>query len=294
MFAEQCLKRSSDTTPRRFVTLEGGQSWVGTHRQLFREDGEGPPRKVRIKPFRIDPHTVTVRWFTEFVEQTGYLTDAEHYGWSLVFHSFVADAQNYRRVIETPWWLQVESADWKHPFGPASAIEGLEDHPVTHVSWNDARAFAAWAGGRLPSEAEWEYAARGGSPGATYPWGEAEPDDELVLCNIWQGDFPRHNTAKDGFAGTAPVRSFSPNGYGLYNMSGNVWEWCADLFRVRSLTSSAKRRNAAAVTANQRVMKGGSFLCHRSYCHRYRISARTAASADSSTSHVGFRIVVDH
>jgi formylglycine-generating enzyme required for sulfatase activity len=163
--------------------------------------------------------------------------------------------------------------------------------PVAHVSWADARAFAAWCGGRLPTEAEWEHAARGGLPDPVYPWGDEEPDDRRILCNIWQGRFPDENTAADGFAGTSPVRAFPPNGAGLFDMAGNVWEWTADPFRIASLGSAAAARNRDAARGRQKVLKGGSFLCHRSYCHRYRIAARSGLPPDSASSNVGFRIV---
>ena len=163
-----------------------------------------------------------------------------------------------------------------------------------HVSWSDAAAFAAWAGGRLPTEAEWEHAAKGGDDGARFPWGAEEPTDTVAgLCNIWQGDFPHRNSVADGFAGTAPADAFRPNGFGLFNMCGNVWEWCADPFRVRSLSGAAKARNRAATAERERVMKGGSYLCHRSYCYRYRIAARSGRSPDTSAGHTGFRVAYD-
>jgi formylglycine-generating enzyme required for sulfatase activity len=166
--------------------------------------------------------------------------------------------------------------------------------PVVQVSWTDANAFAAWAGGRLPSEAEWECAAAGGLNDARYPWGDQEPDEnDFLPCNIWQGTFPTENTATDGFAATAPVDAFAPNGFGLYNMAGNTWEWCADPFLIRSLARGARERSEAARVQNMRLLKGGSHLCHRSYCHRYRIAARTGAGSDSGTTHVGFRLVFD-
>lgn len=275
------------------VPIPGGPALVGTDAPVFREDGEGPSRRVTLAPFRMDALAVTNRRFAAFVAATGHRTEAERYGWSYVFHAFVAPGTPVESPVGTPWWMKVEGACWHAPEGPGSGIADRLDHPAVHVAWTDAAAFAAWAGGRLPSEAEWEHAAQGGMPGARFPWGAAEPDDGNALCNIWQGDFPRRNTAADGFVGTAPARSFAPNGYGLFNMSGNVWEWCADAFRVRSVSLAAKRRNAAAAAEKERMMKGGSYLCHRSYCYRYRIAARSGRSPDTSAGHVGFRLAYD-
>jgi formylglycine-generating enzyme required for sulfatase activity len=275
------------------VDVPGGTALVGTEAPLIAEDGEGPLRRVRLRPFRIGAATVTNAEFAAFVAATGHRSDAERYGWSFVFWAQLgAEAGPTAAVAGHEWWRKVEGAFWFQPTGPGSAAQCLPDHPVVHVSWNDARAYAAWAGGRLPTEAEWEHAARGGRGDVRYPWGDAEPDDaEFLPCNIWQGRFPHANSAADGFAATAPARSFAPNGYGLYNMVGNVWEWSADAFRIRSL----RRQAQAQMKAQQgfRIMKGGSFLCHRSYCHRYRIAARSASAPDSTTSHQGFRVVWD-
>ena len=264
---------------------------MGTDRTPLPGDGESPARRVVVRPFAIDPLAVTNAWFAEFAAATGYVTEAERFGWSLVFAGFLPAE---RRRDAQGWWCKVDGADWRHPEGPGSDIGTRAGHPVLHVSWNDASAFAAWAGGRLPTEAEWAFAACGGLQGTRYPWGDAEPDDVSILpCNIWQGAFPTHNTGADGYLGTAPADAFEPNGFGLFNAVGNCWEWCADAFRVRSLSRSAKQRNGAAQAERARLLKGGSYLCHASYCHRYRIAARTGASADSSTGHVGFRLAFD-
>ena len=277
------------------MRIRGGRVRVGDDGGLIPQDGESPSQIVMVKPFAIDPFAVSNAWFSQFVAVTGYKTDAERYGWSLVFRLFTADVTDVLQSQDAPsWWCRIEGACWRHPEGPHSDIAERQDHPVVHVSWNDAAAYAVWAGGRLPSEAEWECAVRGGLTDARFPWGDQEPDDTTFQpCNIWQGEFPFRNTCADGYAGTAPVNSFMPNGAKLFNMVGNTWEWCADAFRVRSLARASRMRNDAARTAGERVLKGGSYLCHRSYCYRYRIAARTGVSADSSTGHVGFRLVFD-
>jgi formylglycine-generating enzyme required for sulfatase activity len=241
----------------------------------------------------MDRAAVTNARFAEFVEATGYVTDAERYGWSFVFNEGPLTYPPPKdRVVGAEWWSRASGASWKAPQGEGSTLAGLMDHPVVHVSFNDALAFAKWAGGDLPSEAEWEHAARGGAVGCDYPWGEEQPGDEGPFpCNIWQGRFPENNAARDGYAATAPAISFAPNRYGLYNMCGNVWEWTLDRFRVRSLKRAARAQNDAATRESRYVLKGGSFLCHRSYCFRYRIPARIGNSPDSTAPHMGFRLV---
>lgn len=275
------------------VAIPGGSVTVGTDRPLLPMDGEGPSRRVVLRPFRIDAHQVTNRRFAAFVGATGYRTEAERFGWSYVFHLFLGPEDRSPAPEGTPWWRAVQGAHWAAPEGPGSGVADRLDHPAVHIAWTDAAAFAAWAGGRLPTEAEWEHAAKGGSDYARYPWGDAEPDDSRVFCNIWQGEFPTLNTLTDGYLGTAPVESFAPNGFGLFNACGNAWEWCADAFRVRSLSAAAKGRNAAAAAERERVMKGGSYLCHASYCTRYRIAARSGRSPDTSAGHLGFRVAYD-
>ncbi len=273
------------------IWIAGGRSHVGTDHAVIPDDGEGPIRKLTLRPYGIGSTTVTATQFAAFVRATGYVSDAEKIGWSYVFVGLL-QGEHAARAANTPWWVGLEGATWAAPTGPGSTWEA--DHPVVHVSHNDARAFARWAGGRLPDEAEWEHAARGGPAPRRYPWGDDEPSDENVaLCNIWQGRFPTENTCKDGYYGTAPVRSFAPNSLGLYNMCGNVWEMCGNPFRIRSLRSAAKERNAKAVADDQYLLKGGSFLCHASYCWRYRIAARGGRAPDGSTSHVGFRLAFD-
>jgi formylglycine-generating enzyme len=275
------------------VELSGGAGIVGTDHPALPADGEGPARRVRLRPFAIDRHAVSGARFMAFVAATGYVTEAERFGWSFVFHMLLREADRHEAPASTPWWRKVDGACWSSPEGPGSDLDGREDHPAVHLSLADAKAFATWAGGRLPTEAEWEHAARGGSEGARFPWGDEEPDDQRIFCNIWQGAFPRANTAADGFVGTAPVQSFAPNGYGLYNMIGNVWEWCADPFRVRSVSKAARLRNEEAVRQSEYVMKGGSYLCHISYCYRYRIAARSGRAADTAAGNVGVRVAYD-
>ncbi|ALJ21313.1 formylglycine-generating enzyme family protein [Microbacterium sp. No. 7] len=256
-------------------------------------DGEVPLHAVELGAFAIDATSVTNADFARFAEDTGYATEAESFGYSAVFHLAV-DAPSddvMGPAAGTPWWLGVRGADWRHPHGRGSTIDGLDDHPVVHVSWNDAIAYCAWAGRRLPTEAEWEYAARGGIARATYPWGDAEVDDGGWRANIWQGDFPVRNTAEDGHLTTAPVRSYEPNGYGLWQCVGNVWEWCADWFDARYYASSPASDPRGPATGETKVLRGGSYLCHVSYCNRYRNSARSQNTPDSSMGNAGFRTV---
>jgi formylglycine-generating enzyme required for sulfatase activity len=256
-------------------------------------DGEGPRREVALRPFSLEAHVVTNARFEAFVRATGHVTDSERFGWSAVFRGLLEGPDEHPGGDAPHWWARVEGAFWAAPEGPGSGIAERMDHPVVHVSWVDAEAFAKWCGGRLPSEAEWEHAARGGLPDPRFPWGDEEPDDRTVRCNIWQGAFPQENTRADGYYGTSPVEAFAPNGAGLYDMAGNVWEWTGDAFRVRSLTRAARERNANAALTGEKVTKGGSFLCHRSYCYRYRIAARSALTADSAASNAGFRVAYD-
>jgi len=279
------------------IYLSGGEFWMGTDsHEGFYADGEGPTRKVTVHPFYIDTYAVTNAQFSEFVSQTNYVTEAEKFGWSYVFHLLVSE-ETFKKVHKVPhgvpWWYVVEGADWSHPEGPDSCICDRMDHPVVHISWNDAMAYCDWAGKRLPTEAEWEYAARGGLEQKTYPWGDELTDQGEYQCNIWQGEFPHVNTKKDGYLGTAPVNTFSPNGFGLYNTVGNVWEWCADWFSPHFHIKGPKINPQGPPSGTAKVIKGGSYLCHKSYCNRYRVAARSSNTPDSSTWHMGFRCVVD-
>lgn len=260
-------------------------------------DREGPVRTVQVEQFSIDRYALTNARFAAFVVVSGYQTDAERLGWSFVFQNFLPpEHPPTRAVAAAPWWRVVPGADWAHPEGVGSNLEGRWDHPVVHLSWRDAAAFAAWVGGRLPTEAEWEYAARGGLVQTSFPWGDRLQEGGRHHCNVWQGTFPTHDRALDGYSGTAPVNAFEPNGFGLYNVVGNVWEWTADAWSSSCAdrgAAEAQRPGTAAqeVTANdERVMKGGSYLCHASYCNRYRLGARSRSTSDSSTGHLGVRV----
>jgi formylglycine-generating enzyme required for sulfatase activity len=257
------------------VALPGGTFLMGDDRgEGHPHDREGPARPIDVRPFAIGATPVTNDEFAAFVDATGYVTDAERFGWSFVFHAYATSGVR-GQVAGAPWWLAVDGACWRRPFGPRSDLSGRGDHPVVHVSWHDADRYCHAAGGRLPTEAEWEYAARGGLEGKRYPWGDELRPDGDWRCNIWQGRFPDSDTGEDGHVGTAPVRAYEPNGFGLYQAVGNVWEWCDDRF---------------APGQEARSMRGGSYLCHDSYCNRYRVAARSSNTADSSTGNIGFRI----
>jgi formylglycine-generating enzyme len=303
------------------VRIAGGEFTMGTDSALGWPD-EKPAHRVRLDGFWIDETEVTNAQFREFVVATGYVTTAEQVpsveeilaqlppgtpapsadklvAGSLVFTMTVGpvDLQDYSQ-----WWKWTPGASWQHPEGPNSHLDGREQHPVVHVSWDDAVAYANWAGKRLPTEAEWEFAARGGLRDKPYVWGDENPTDKGTFANIWQGAFPHTNSKLDGFERTAPVRSFKPNGFGLFDMAGNVWEWCADAYDYNAFARRAGKnvianplveqsfdpRNPRAIS---RAQRGGSFLCNDSYCSRYRPSARHGLSPDTGMSHVGFRCV---
>lgn len=263
-------------------------------------DGETPVHQVHVDAFSIDTTPVTNADFAKFVAATGFETESERFGFSAVFHlALAAPAEDVLGSAPgTPWWLGVRGATWRTPGGPDSSIEDLADHPVVQVSWNDAAAYCRWAGRALPTEAQWEAASRGGLEGKRYPWGDDRSGEnrwgenrEEWRCNIWQGDFPRANTLEDGFLTTAPVQTFTPNGFGLWQSVGNVWEWCRDWFDPLYYKNSPRTNPTGPRDGLNRVMRGGSFLCHDSYCNRYRNAARTSNSADSASSNQGFRTV---
>ena len=285
-----------ETSTFGMIHLPGGEFLMGTDStEGFAADGEGPIRKVNVKPFYMDKYAVTNEDFLEFVTATNYKTEAEHFGWSFVFYSFLSkqtEKSVKHTVAGTPWWAVVDGAYWRKPEGRDSDISERLNHPAVHISWNDAVKYCEWVGKRLPTEAEWEYAARGRLEQKTYPWGnELTPNGEHQ-CNIWQGEFPTMNTSEDGYAGTAPVDAYEPNDFGLYNMCGNVWEWCSDWF-ARSIYYKGEPNNQQSPSSREaKVMKGGSYLCHKSYCNRYRVAARSSNTSDSSTGNIGFRCVI--
>lgn len=289
-------------TARKGMVLipQGPFQMGGVDPDAFQDDGEGPVREVGLSPFLIDPTCVTNKQFATFVKATGYRTDAERFGWSYVFAGFVhpdAHGDVIDGVVpDAPWWAGVEGATWRAPEGKGSTITDRANHPVVHVSWHDASSYATWAGKRLPTEAEWEKAARGGLDRAVYPWGDELMPRGHHRANIWQGTFPRTNTEDDGYLGTAGVKSFRPNGYGLYNMSGNVWEWTSDWWSPNwHIEDRQETRTdpAGPPDGDAKVIKGGSYLCHYTYCNRYRVAARTQNTPDSSTGHTGFRCALD-
>ncbi|XP_017136343.1 formylglycine-generating enzyme [Drosophila miranda] len=266
--------------------IPGGSVHIGTDSPHFQADRESPERLVKLKDFYLDKHEVSNAKFEEFVSATKYTTEAERFGDSFLFKTLLSAAEQKRledfRVASAPWWYKVSGVGWRNPNGVDSSLSGLEQHPVVHVSWRDAVAYCTWAGKRLPSEAEWEAACRGGKQRKLFPWGNKLMPKDQHWLNIWQGDFPDGNTADDGYEGTCPVDRYRQNVYDLYNMVGNVWEWTADLWDTSDVSESPNR-----------VKKGGSYLCHKSYCFRYRCAARSQNTEDSSAGNLGFRCAKD-
>jgi formylglycine-generating enzyme required for sulfatase activity len=278
------------------VLIPGGTFAMGdSFAEGYPDDGEVPVHDVTLDPFWMDVTAVTNAQFATFVKATGYRTEAEEFGSSAVFHlaAPTARADVLGIATGTPWWVNVRGACWRHPEGLASAITSRQNHPVVHVSWNDAQAYCAWVGKRLPTEAEWEYAARGGLASKRFAWGDELTPAGRWQCNIWQGRFPDVNTLEDGFLTTAPVKTFRPGGFGLYNTAGNVWEWCMDFFSATFYRESPSHAPKGPPSGSDRVMRGGSYLCHDSYCHRYRVAARSSNMPDSFSANLGFRCAND-
>lgn len=287
---------AAEQAAAEMIELPGGEFLMGTdYAEAFPLDGEGPVRAVTVNPFLIDRFPVTNDRFAEFFRATSYKTEAERFGWSFVFWSHISKAR-FSQLVEdtvaaTPWWCKVPGACWHSPEGPGSDTRKRGNHPAVHISWNDAEAFCRWSGNRLPTEAEWEFAARGGLVQKLYPWGDKLRPNGEHRCNIWQGTFPELDTADDGYAGTSPVDAFPPNGFGIYSITGNAWEWCHDWFDTEFHKTGPRVDPQGPPVGTSRVMKGGSFLCHKSYCNRYRVAARSSNTPDSSTSNLGFRCV---
>lgn len=282
---------------RALVRLSGGIFEMGARRGRYPADLDSPRRKVRVSPFAISPTAVTNAEFHRFVAATGYRTVAEVEGWSFVFHLLLPRPDDHPESPGgLPWWRKVAGACWSCPEGPGTDLSGREDHPVVHVSWYDAKAYARWSGLRLPREAEWEYAARGGKARLKFPWGNVLTPGGSFAMNTWQGRFPDVNTAEDGHVGTAPVTAYAPNGFGLYNMCGNVWEWVEDRFGHLPAPGPGPKPPtdpAGPQEGYARTQRGGSYLCHDSYCDRYHVHSRTKNDPDSSTGNTGFRVVAD-
>ena len=304
------------------VWIKPGSFMMGADNRQASAD-EYPKHKVAVHGFWMDATEVTNAEFAKFVKATGYITTAERKpDWNelkkqlppgtpkpsdslLVAASLVFDPPKEAADLNdyTQWWAWKKGANWRHPHGPGSSVRGKDNYPVVHISWFDAVAYCKWAGKRLPTEAEWEWAARGGLQNKLYPWGDEPVDEGKVKANTWQGHFPDKNTLRDKFYGLAPVASFAPNGYGLYDMAGNAWEWCADYYHnAYYKTLAAGVNDPKGPTSSydpdepytkKRVIRGGSFLCNESYCTGYRVARRMKSTEDSGMEHLGFRCVQD-
>ncbi|MEI8125068.1 MAG: formylglycine-generating enzyme family protein [Parachlamydiaceae bacterium] len=320
LYTEQASSSIQDDKRKGMVWIQGGTFLMGSDNCYSNED-EKPPHTVKIDSFWMDETPITNRQFKQFIDATGYVTTAEK---PLVLEEIMSqvppgtptpspeDLAPGALVFKPStapiplnnhysWWEWKPGANWKHPLGPDSSIEGKDDHPVVQVSWDDAVAYANWAGKQLPTEAEWEYAAYGGRKDILYAWGNDEFSEERPQANLWQGMFPYKSTKTGGYFGTTPVKTFAPNPYGLYDMTGNVWQWCSDLYHASFYAQEKKKEistNPKGPTisfdpqepyATKRVHRGGSFLCHGCYCKGYRITARMKTCPDTGLNHLGFR-----
>ncbi|XP_060080959.1 formylglycine-generating enzyme-like [Ylistrum balloti] len=274
------------------VSIPDGSFQMGTNEPVFVADGEGPERLVNVNSFYLDKYEVSNAEFELFVNATNYKTEAETFGNSFVMDKYVSEEvmKDIKQAVQgAPWWVPVDGADWRHPYGIDSSIKKIMDHPVLHVSWNDAVAFCKWMTKRLPTEAEWEYACRGEKVGRLFPWGNNVNPKKEHWMNIWHGEFPNSNTADDGYETTAPVTAFpEQNKFGLKNIIGNAWEWTSDWWETQH-TSEPKDNPTGPAKGPDRVKKGGSFMCHETYCYRYRCAARSQNTPDSSSVNLGFR-----
>jgi sulfatase modifying factor 1 len=314
---------SKEVSYEGMVAIPEGEFLMGASDDEGRAD-EYPQHKVKIRGFWMDATEVTNKQFKKFVDATAYVTTAEiKPNWEEIKKQLPAGTPKpdeslmvAASLVFSPtttavdlndasqWWRWTKGANWKHPQGPESSIKGKDNYPVVHISWDDANAYAKWAGKRLPTEAEWEFAARGGLINKKYFWGNEEPEVGKVKTNIWEGKFPYLNSSFDKFEGAAPVKSFLPNAYGLYDMAGNVWEWCSDWYTpeyymefsngtLSNPKGPTKSYDPMEPTVPKKVVRGGSFLCNASYCKGYRVTARMKSSPDTSLEHTGFRCVAD-
>ncbi|XP_053977624.1 formylglycine-generating enzyme [Hylaeus volcanicus] len=277
---------------KNMALIEGGSFAIGTNDPVFVADGEAPKRQIQLDSFYIDELEVSNDEFSKFVDATGHRTEAETFGDSFVFGGLLKEevrANIPNVVARAPWWLPVNNVTWKHPEGPGSDLTHRMDHPVVHVSWNDAVAYCKWLGKRLPTEAEWEVACRGGLSDRLYPWGNKFVPNGQYRANTWQGDFPNNNTEEDGYVSTSPVTEFPPNKYGLRNMIGNVWEWTSDWWTTDNMKRGGPTNPTGPTRGTDKVKKGGSYLCHESYCFRYRCAARSQNTPDTTAGNLGFR-----
>jgi len=281
----------------QMALINGATFVMGSDLPILLQDGEAPARRVQMSSFFMDVYEVSNAEFARFAIETGFKTEAEKFGDSFVMDYYLSNetlSTVTQAVKDAPWWVPVKGANWKSPEGPDSDLSSRLDHPVVHVSWNDAAAFCEWAGKRLPTEAEWEHACRSGKEDRHFPWGNKWMPNNQYYGNIWTGDFPANNDGDDGYPGTAPVKAFPASTVtGLHNMVGNVWEWTADWWTIRHNALMLHKDPKGPEKGKDKVKKGGSFMCHKSYCYRYRCGARSQNTPDSSAHNLGFRCAAD-